>query len=114
MRALGQWNTAWDPFFKLDPRWTDQFFAFAVSVYQNDVFTQKEIELFSIALDASYSHMYAPGTQRHIRTALALGASVDEVMEVLKLCVVQGIEACNLGVSILVDELQQVDAKQHS
>ena len=25
MRAMGQWNTAWDPFFDLSPEWTDQF-----------------------------------------------------------------------------------------
>jgi hypothetical protein len=24
MRGIGQWNTAWDPFFELDPVWTDQ------------------------------------------------------------------------------------------
>ena len=29
MRAIGQWNTAWDPFYELSPAWTDQFFAFA-------------------------------------------------------------------------------------
>src|SRR5215510_15142348 len=105
MRAIGQWNTAWDPFFELDPLWTDQFFAFGASLYQGGVFTQKEVEFFSIALDASYTHMYAPGTRRHIRMALALGATMEEVIEVLKLCVVQGVEACNLGIPVLAEEL---------
>ena len=109
MRAIGQWNTAWDPFFELDPLWTDQFFAFGASLYQGNVFTQKEIELFSIALDASYTHMYAPGTRRHIKTALKLGATMEEIMEVLKLCVVQGVEACNLGLSILSEELEHFE-----
>jgi alkylhydroperoxidase/carboxymuconolactone decarboxylase family protein YurZ len=106
-RADTLWNTAWDPFFELDPLWTDQFFAFGASIYQGNVFTQKEIEFFSIALDASYTHMYAPGTRRHIKTALKLGATMEEIMEVLKLCVVQGVEACNLGVSILAEELER-------
>jgi alkylhydroperoxidase/carboxymuconolactone decarboxylase family protein YurZ len=114
MRAIGQWNTAWDPFFELDPLWTDQFFAFAASVYQGNVFTQKEIEFFSIAVDASYTHMYAPGTRRHIKTALKLGATMEEIMEVLKLCVVQGVEACNLGVSILTEELERVEKRDES
>ena len=57
--------------------------------------------------------MYAPGTQRHIRAALALGASMEEIMDVLKLCVVQGVEACNLGLSILADEMQQVGMEEH-
>ena len=24
MKAIGQWNTAWDPFYQLDPVWTDR------------------------------------------------------------------------------------------
>jgi alkylhydroperoxidase/carboxymuconolactone decarboxylase family protein YurZ len=50
--------------------------------------------------------MYAPGTRRHIKAALQLGASMEEIMEVLKLCVAQGVEACNLGVPILAEELE--------
>src|SRR5215475_715506 len=114
MRAIGQWNTAWDPFFELDPLWTDQFFAFGASLYQGNVFTQKEIEFFSIALDASYTHMYAPGTRRHIKTALKLGATMEEIMEVLKLCVVQGVQSFNLGIPILAEELERQSSMQKS
>jgi alkylhydroperoxidase/carboxymuconolactone decarboxylase family protein YurZ len=53
--------------------------------------------------------MYAPGTRRHIRAALKLGATIEEIMEVLKLCVVQGVQACNLGVPILAEELQRAE-----
>lgn len=105
MRTAGQWNVAWDPFFDLDPQWTDQFMATGVGIYASKVFTAKEVELLSIAFDASYTHMYAPGTRRHIRAALKLGASVEEIMEILKLCVVQGVQACNMGVPILAEEL---------
>ena len=107
MRALGQWNTAWDPFFELDPMWTDEFFATAIPIYKSGVLPPKELELFSIACDASFTHMYAPGTRRHIKAALKLGATIEEIMEVLKLCVVQGVQACNLGVPILAEELQR-------
>ena len=30
---------------------------------------------------------------------------MEEIMEVLKLCVVQGVQACNLGMLILAEEL---------
>jgi alkylhydroperoxidase/carboxymuconolactone decarboxylase family protein YurZ len=105
MRTIGQWNTSWDPFFELDPVWTDEFMATGASIYASGRFTPKEVELLSIAFDASYTHMYAPGTRRHIEGALAAGASMQEIMEVLKLCVVQGVQACNLGVPILAEEL---------
>jgi alkylhydroperoxidase/carboxymuconolactone decarboxylase family protein YurZ len=108
MKAIGQWNAAWDPFYELDPVWTDQFFATGVPVYASGVLSAKEVELLSIAFDASYTHLYAPGTRRHIQGALAAGASVEEVMEVLKLCVVQGVQSCNMGVPILAEELARV------
>jgi alkylhydroperoxidase/carboxymuconolactone decarboxylase family protein YurZ len=108
MRAVGQWNTAWDPFFELDPLWTDEFFAAAIPMYKSGVMPPKEIELMSIAFDASYTHMYAPGTRRHIKAALKAGATMEEIMEVLKLCVVQGVQACNLGVPILAEEMARV------
>jgi alkylhydroperoxidase/carboxymuconolactone decarboxylase family protein YurZ len=107
VRAMGQWNTAWDPFVALDPVWTDEFMATGGAIYGGSVFTAKEVELLSIAFDASYTHMYAPGTRRHIKGALAAGATPEEIMEVLKLCVSQGAQACNLGVPILQDELQR-------
>lgn len=105
MKAIGQWNAAWDPFYALDPAWTDQFFATGVPVYASGVMSAKDVELLSVAFDASYTHLYAPGTRRHIKGALAAGASVEEVMEVLKLCVVQGVQSCNMGVPILAEEL---------
>ena len=112
MKRMGQWNTAWDPFFELDPGWTDEFMAMGAGIYKSPVLSPKEIELLSIALDASYTHMYAPGTRRHIRNALQAGATPQEIMEVLKLCVVQGVQACNLSLPILAKELELGEAKQ--
>jgi alkylhydroperoxidase/carboxymuconolactone decarboxylase family protein YurZ len=110
MKSIGQWNTAWDPFFTLDPQWTNEFFATGIGVYATGVLPPKEVELLSIAFDASYTHMYAPGTRRHVKNALAAGATMEEIMEVLKLCVVQGVQACNLGVPILAEELARRSA----
>lgn len=108
MRAVGQWNEAWDSFFELDPVWTDQFMATGLEIYGSGLMTPKMVELISIAFDASYTHMYAPGTRRHIKAALKLGATMEEIMEVLKLCVVQGVQACNMGVPILAEELNNL------
>ena len=106
MRRIGQWNTEWDPFFELDPVWTEEFMATGAGIYKSGVMTRMEVELLNIALDASYTHMYAPGTRRHIQNALRAGATMEEIMEILKLCVAQGVQACNLGVSILAEELE--------
>ncbi len=36
---------------------------------------------------------------------LKLGATMEEIMDVLKLCVVHAVQACSLGVPILAEEL---------
>ena len=108
MRQIGQWNAAWDPFYALDPVWTDRFFAAGVPVYASGVLSAKELELLAVAFDASFTHLYAPGTRRHIKGALAAGATVEEIMEVLKLCVAQGAQSCNLAVPILAEELARM------
>ena len=108
MRAIGQWNTAWHPLQELSPAWTDQFFAFGASVYKSGLFTPRFLELIpSIAFDASITHMYAPGTRRHIQGALKAGATPEEIMTVLQLCVSIGVQACAKGVPILAEELER-------
>lgn len=111
MRAAGQWNTAWDAFFEIDPAWTEAIIAASLPVYTSGVLSPKLAELLSIAVDASITHMYAPGTRRHIQAALRLGATIEEIMEVLKICVAQGIEASNLGVPILAEELERLEQR---
>ena len=56
MRKIGQWNTAWDPFFALDPVFTDEYMAMGAGIYKSGIMSPKEVELLSIALDASVTH----------------------------------------------------------
>jgi hypothetical protein len=48
------------------------------------------------SIDQLISVAYAPGTRRHIKAALRHGATIAEIIEVLNLCVVQGVQAFNL------------------
>lgn len=105
MRAAGQWNVAWDAFYEIDPEWTEAFIVCGASVYAGGILDPKLAELLSIAFDVSFTHMYAPGVRRHIRAALKLGATVEEIMGVFKLCVAQGVQASNIGIPILEKEL---------
>jgi len=106
LRAAGQWNAAWDPFFQLAPEWTDAFMAAGAGIYLGGI-EPKLAELLSIAFDASIRHMYAPGSRRHIRNALALGATAAEVMGVLQICVATGMQALNNAVPILAQCLAE-------
>src|SRR6516164_2796418 len=60
-RASGNWNPDWEPFAKLDPDWTEKVIAMAIAPAVNGALDAKTMELIGIALDASCTHMYAPG-----------------------------------------------------
>jgi alkylhydroperoxidase/carboxymuconolactone decarboxylase family protein YurZ len=114
MRASGQWNAAWDAFYMLDPAWTEEFVSCGVPANSSGVLDPKLAELLSIALNVSYAHMHVAGVRRHMKAALKLGATVAEVMDVIKLCVVvQGVQAVNLGIPILDEELLLKRAVDH-
>jgi alkylhydroperoxidase/carboxymuconolactone decarboxylase family protein YurZ len=104
MKAAGLFNPAWDVIYALDPQWLEEFIAMGADLYRG-VLPAKLCELVAIGVDASCTHLYTPGIRRHIRGALAHGATIDEIMEVLKLCGAQAIDACELGAPILSGEL---------
>jgi alkylhydroperoxidase/carboxymuconolactone decarboxylase family protein YurZ len=58
-----------------------------------------------LAIDVSATHLYRPGVRQHIRRALDLGASRDEILEVITLMSVVGIHAPATGLPILEEEL---------
>ena len=50
MKAIGEWNAAWDSFYELAPAWTDEFMATAAGMYASGILPAKEIDLLRIAL----------------------------------------------------------------
>lgn len=112
MKAIGQWKEEWDPLAFFAPVWTDEYTATCLGLYAANVLSCKDIDLLCIAF--SYARLYGPGTRHHIKNALKAGATVEEIMEVLKLCVVQGVEICNLCVPILAEELERHSASKNA
>ena len=102
----GNWNRDWEPFAKLDPAWTEKVIAMAIAPAVAGVLDSKTIELIGIALDVSCTHLYAPGVRRHIRRALAAGATEREITAVLQLASLQGLHSMCVGAPILLDELK--------
>ena len=105
LRATGNWNPDWDPFATLDPAWTEKFIAMGITPMVSGVLDAKTVEFLAIAVDASCTHMYAPGVRRHIRAALELGATKEEITAVLQCVSVLGIHTMSLGAPILLEEL---------
>jgi alkylhydroperoxidase/carboxymuconolactone decarboxylase family protein YurZ len=106
LRTTGNWNPLWDPFAELDPVWTEKFMDMGLSPMLSGALDAKTIEFIAIAVDASCTHMYGPGVRRHIRKALELGATREEITAVLQLVSVLGIHTMSLGAPILLEELE--------
>lgn len=105
MRESGNWNPDWDAFATLDAAWTEKFMAMGVAPMVSGVLDAKTVEFLAIAVDASCTHMYGPGVRRHIRKALDLGATPEEINAVLQCVSVLGIHTMSLGAPILLEEI---------
>jgi len=105
-KAADQWTEAFDLLCEPDPAWTDAFTAAAAGANANGAISPKFVALLGVALDGSDAQdRDALKARRRIAAALESGATPQEIREVLKLCAIQGVEACNLAIPILAEEL---------
>jgi alkylhydroperoxidase/carboxymuconolactone decarboxylase family protein YurZ len=106
--ARGYWNEFWDEMLTLDESFFEAYVAFSSVPWESGPLEPKVKEFIYIAVDAAATHLYEPGIRQHIKQALEHGATAAEIMEVLELTATLGIHACNIGVPILVEELEAV------
>jgi alkylhydroperoxidase/carboxymuconolactone decarboxylase family protein YurZ len=109
-REHGEWNEEWTEFARLDPDFFVRYLALAEHPWRHGELEPKVKALVQLSVDAAATHLHAAGVRHHIRRALALGASAAEVIEVLELTATMGIHACNVGVPILLEELDAAGA----
>jgi len=104
LKDSGSWNPLWDGMEDYDQKWADDYMAAIIEPYESGVIPRKTVELIAIAVDAACTHMYAPGVRRHIRAALSIGVTEQEIFEVLKLSTSLGVHAMNVALPILNEE----------
>jgi alkylhydroperoxidase/carboxymuconolactone decarboxylase family protein YurZ len=109
MRATGDWNPGWDALAELDAGYVEKFLSMGAHAMNKGTLDPLTIEFIAMAVDASCTHMYAPGVRRHIRKALELGATREQVMTVLELVSVLGIHSVALGAPLLIEEAQKLE-----
>lgn len=103
--ASGDWNPLWSTLKELDADFLEAYLHLRSVPFKKGPLPPKVKELILIAINAATTHLYAPGVRRHIANALRLGATREEILEVIQLTTVLGIHAANVAVPILVDEL---------
>jgi alkylhydroperoxidase/carboxymuconolactone decarboxylase family protein YurZ len=105
LKAIGQWKAEWEPMLIADPIWTDEFLSTELFIYNSGVLSAKDIELLRVAFDTLSANTNSARVQRHIKNAMIAGATISEIMDVLKLCIARGVATCNLAVPILAQEM---------
>ncbi|WP_213451882.1 carboxymuconolactone decarboxylase family protein [Rhizomonospora bruguierae] len=107
IRVRGTWSDLWEGVLRLDPEFLRAYLDLSAVPWRKNHLDDKVKEFIYIAIDANATHMYLPGVRQHVRAALKLGATPQEIMEVLELSATLGIHAMNVGVPILVEVLTE-------
>lgn len=107
IEARGYWNPAWEALLDQDPAFFASYLEFSAVPWREGPLEPKVKEFIYIAVDAAATHLFVPGIRSHIKQALIHGATAAEIMEVIELTSTLGIHAANIGVPILVEELQE-------
>lgn len=107
IRIRGSWSAAWESILRLDPAFLEAYLHLSAVPWRKNHLEPKVKEFVYIAVDAAATHLYEPGIRQHIRAAIELGATRAELMEVLELTSTLGIHACNIGVPLLLEVLEE-------
>lgn len=107
VRVRGSWGPAWESILRLDPEFLHAYLNFSAVPARKQHLSPVVREFIYIAADSAATHMFTAGTRAHIRIALELGATADEIMEVLELTSTLGIHAANVGVPLLLEVLEE-------
>jgi len=103
----GAWDHDWDTVLEVDPDFVAAYARMSRVPARGGHLSAKFRELVLLAVNAAATHLHLPAVDTHLRRALELGATAEEVVEVLELTATLGIHAMNIGVPLLVEVLQE-------
>jgi alkylhydroperoxidase/carboxymuconolactone decarboxylase family protein YurZ len=107
IRVRGTWGPAWESILRLDPEFLETYLNYSAVPLRKRHLEPKIQEFIYIAVDAAATHLYEPGVRAHVKAALDLGATAEEIMEVLELTSTLGVHALNIGAPVLVEVLDE-------
>jgi len=105
--SKGDWNPLWDTIRQWDPAFIEAYLMFRSVPHRKGPLAPKIKEFILIAINAATTHLYAPGVRRHVQNALRLGATREELLEVIQLTTIMGIHAINVAVPIIAEEIEK-------
>jgi alkylhydroperoxidase/carboxymuconolactone decarboxylase family protein YurZ len=100
----------WQALRDADPAFFEAYAELAAVPRRSPALDPKVKEFVCLAVNAAATHLYEPGIREHARRAVELGASKEELLEVLQLTSTLGIHASTVGVPLLMDAIGESDS----
>jgi len=86
-----------------DPEFMELYHSAAMHVFRDGALPRKTKELICICADAL--QFYEPGVRIHVRNALQLGATEEEIIEALEAAIMPGIHYLSVFLPAIVEEI---------
>jgi alkylhydroperoxidase/carboxymuconolactone decarboxylase family protein YurZ len=107
-KKRGYWNPTWDEMLELDPRSFDAYTEFSSHPWVTGTLTPKVREFIYMAFDTSSTHLYKVGLKLHIENALGYGATIGEVLEVMEIASLIGMQTLQVGAPLLQEVMNEL------
>jgi alkylhydroperoxidase/carboxymuconolactone decarboxylase family protein YurZ len=102
----GYWTDLWEAVLRLAPDYFEAYTEYSSVPWKHGPLPPKDKELIYVAITASTTHLFEPGIRVHAKNALGYGATPEEIMGVLELVSLLGIDTLTVGMPILEEELR--------
>ena len=102
--SVGPLDAALGPLKAWDPEGASILAKMSSSPWMTGILPRKFVELVGVGINAACTNLNPEGTRRHIRAAIAAGATRAEILVILKMASVMSIHSCSLGAPILLEE----------
>jgi len=109
-KTRGYWHSFWDEMLELDPELFAAYTEFSSVPWRTGSLSPKVKEFVYIAFDTAATHLYVKGLKLHIENAIGYGATAQEILEVMEIASVLGMQATTTGAPILAEELARAKA----
>ncbi|QDK35385.1 carboxymuconolactone decarboxylase family protein [Sphingomonas sp. IC081] len=105
IEARGYWAEFNDGLLDYAPEWLDAYLAYSSTPARTGPLSARMRELIYVAVDGSTTHLFQAGLEIHIRIALEAGCTPAELIEVLCIATLQGLDSVAMGMDLLGEEL---------
>jgi alkylhydroperoxidase/carboxymuconolactone decarboxylase family protein YurZ len=104
LEGRGYWTDLFEKLARRDPDFVESYLDYSMLPSRRGALEPKVREFLYVAVDIATTHLHW-GARPHIQSALKLGASVEELLEVAELAVTSGFHTMSLGCRVLREEL---------